>query len=530
MRVRAPAFLLAALLAALLAPSPRALAIAQDTAADPAPPTPLLPLSAAGPDEAAALNGLSQSRMWPLRALATMRLERHDCEPSATLLLAFTGDPNWRVRAYAFACLARRGVVVPPERLAAERDPRVVRTILRCRYPMPDAAVETALRGIEKSSKPAEAMLALEILAALDRAGDKAIRERLDELLTRVVLRMDRAEGGTLSARLAAVTAGGDSGRDYRWREWFRKNKREPGYRPAALVGAPPAGVRLDGPNRIASLDPARFVAFHQYLSTIGERPMDLAILIDCTASMSGELAEAQATIDQLADFLGSITSGVRVGIVGYRDRTDEWETKAWDFTASADEARTRLWSLSAMGGGDAPESVHAALKLALTKFNWLPDAPRHLPQPIRACVLVGDAPPHAGETKLCMDLARRAAARGVRCYGIIARESEENLKSEDADRADDVPPQQPDAPEPPPTDEPARPTVEPPRAPIPEVAKPSRQSYTRFPEIAEAGGGRAEILRDKDSLAAQIAELTIADKYRDEFADFFAAFRKLCR
>ena len=56
------------------------------------------------------------------------------------------------------------------------------------------------------------------------------------------------------------------------------------------------------------------------------------------------------------------------------------------------------------------------------------------------------------------------------------------------------------------------------------------KTSYTWFPEIAEAGGGRAEILKDKDSLIAEIAELTVADKYRAEFADFFAAFRLLCR
>jgi hypothetical protein len=54
--------------------------------------------------------------------------------------------------------------------------------------------------------------------------------------------------------------------------------------------------------------------------------------------------------------------------------------------------------------------------------------------------------------------------------------------------------------------------------------------SYTWFPEIAEAGGGRAEILKEQDSLVAEIAELTIGDRYRDEFADFFAAYRLLCR
>ena len=69
---------------------------------------------------------------------------------------------------------------------------------------------------------------------------------------------------------------------------------------------------------------------------------------------------------------------------------------------------------------------------------------------------------------------------------------------------------------------------VEPPKAPPPAMRK--KPSHTWFPEIAEAGGGRAEIIKDDDSLVAEIAELTIADKYRAEFRDFFAAFRVLCR
>ncbi|MFM7259290.1 MAG: hypothetical protein ACKO3W_01675, partial [bacterium] len=69
---------------------------------------------------------------------------------------------------------------------------------------------------------------------------------------------------------------------------------------------------------------------------------------------------------------------------------------------------------------------------------------------------------------------------------------------------------------------------IAPPKPPPPVAAK--ERSYTWFPEIAEAGGGRAEILKAQDSLVAEIAELTIADRYRDEFADFFAAFRLLCR
>ena len=555
-------------------------AIAQDSAPVEVGAAPQVELVHAPAAEAEALNRLAMGAAWPSRALAVMRLERFDCAPSAARLESFLLDPSWRVRAYTIACLARRGIVIAPEKLAAERDPRVVRAILRARYPLDAKVRDARIAALERSSKPVEAMIAFEVLAALDTPNDNAVRERLDELLSRIVLRMSRAEAGALSRRLAEVTSGEDSGRDFRWREWYRKNRSKPGYRPCDLVPTSPAGERLVSRNRVADLETDRFIAFEQYLAKVAERPMDLAILLDCTSSMWREIADAQGSIDDLVEFLGSVTKGVRIGIVGYRDKTDEWETKAWDFTASLEEARTRLWSLSADGGGDTPESVYTAMRLALTKFSWIKnsqmkdsqmrDSPQHAANapepPIRACVIVGDAPPHPGEGNLCIDLAKKGLAAGVRFYGVIARDSETNLKSEDVEGAppptsptDSSSPADPTEPNPPrdggdgknegkdggkdggknggkdggknegkgrrtPSEKP----IAPPKAPPPVMQK--ERSYTWFPEIAEAGGGRAEILKEQDSLVAEIAELTIADRYREEFADFFAAFRLLCR
>lgn len=486
---------------------------------------------ATAPDaEADALNRLAGSPSWPLRALAVMRLERFDCQPSADRLLAMASDRSWRVRSYAFGALARRGVAVPVERLLSELDPRVLRTILRGRYALPIESIDRRIEACEESQNLLEAMVALECLAALGKSDEKLIRERMDELIVRIVFRMNRTQAGVLSSRLAAITSGRDSGRDYRWREWHNKNKREPGYRTASLVDSAPAGKRLTERNEIAALGSERFVEFVRYVDSVSDRPMDLAILIDCTASMSSELAAAQGGLDDLADFLGSVTKGLRIGLVGYRDRGDRWETRASDFTASLDETRKQLWSFSAEGGGDEPESVYEAMKIALTRFSWLPDASAAAPQPIRACVIVGDAPPHVGEGTLCVELAERAYKRGVRFYGIVARESETNLKPEDADPASE-PSERPSA-------DPSQRLpgqVDPPRPPPP-ISQSRRnktkdgRSHTWFPEIAAAGGGRAEILKDADSLVAEIAELAIADRFRAEFAEFFAAFRVFCR
>jgi hypothetical protein len=507
---------------------------ADEPQADPQPAAsaPLL-LADATSEESESLNRLASSSAWTSRALAAMRLERYDCEASSGRLLSMTRDRSWRVRAYCYAVLARRGVALRPEDLATEQDERVLRTILRGRYTLADELIDRRIAAAEKSSRPPEAMLALEILAALDRPDDKPTRERMDELLRRIILRMDRTEAGVLSRRLAAITGGSDSARDYRWREWYRKSGKKPGYESASLVPSEPKGTRLVAANRIAALDATAFVAFERYLAAVAERPMDLAILIDCTASMWRELADAQSSADDLVEFLNSVTAGVRVAIVGYRDRNDSWKTRAWDFTPNIDEARARLWSLSAEGGGDGPEAVHNALKTAFTRFDWSIDRPPPAKQPIRACVLVGDAPPHPGEGTLCVELARRAFAHGIKTYGIIALESERNLREEG-----DAPPPA-NATKRRPADEPKdgdgegtgatkEKPVAPPRPPPPSLQR--RTSNTWFPEIAEAGGGRAELLKRDSSLVAQIAELTVADKHRAEFSEFFAAFQALCR
>ena len=62
----------------------------------------------------------------------------------------------------------------------SERDVMVMRTILRCRYPLPAADVDTRIAAHEKSGQPIPAMLALEILAAQEIRDDKPHRKRMD--------------------------------------------------------------------------------------------------------------------------------------------------------------------------------------------------------------------------------------------------------------------------------------------------------------------------------------------------------------
>ncbi len=455
--------------------------------------------------EQAAIEKLAHGAFWPSRALSLLRLERFDCPESAARVTESLEDKAWQVRAFAYAIAARRGMEISPSLIANEQSTLVARTILRARFSFPQERVAAAIERLSNSESLDDQLLALELRCAVRAsrppaplaenaqqkraalAADRKETDALDALLGRIIMRMSRAEAGAYSPRLAAVTAGADVKRDYRWREWMRKHSANPGYEGAFIVPSTPEEGRRSPLNAIARLDAPEFVQMEAYLGAFASKSIDLAILIDCTASMSGELASAQGGADDLLGFLSGCSASLRTAIAGYRDTRDRWELHAFDFTSDASLARRNLWALTAEGGGDEPESLYRAMRATLTEASWRQDAlggatNANNAAPERVMVIIGDAPPHVGEGTKCEELAKSAAERGMRIYTIQAHAAED---------AKDV---------------------------------------KWFPEIARAGGGRSVRLGDEDSLTAEIAQLTLGDRFHDELAEFFSVYRSLCR
>jgi hypothetical protein len=80
----------------------------------------------------------------------------------------------------------------------------------------------------------------------------------------------------------------------------------------------------------------------------------------------------------------------LRVGLVAYRDRGDDYVTKVHDLTDDLDAVYTHLMAFKAQGGGDFPESVNQALHDSVHKVKWSADK-----KTLKIIFLVGDAPPH---------------------------------------------------------------------------------------------------------------------------------------
>jgi Mg-chelatase subunit ChlD len=119
---------------------------------------------------------------------------------------------------------------------------------------------------------------------------------------------------------------------------------------------------------------------------------IEVCFVLDTTGSMSGLIEGAKMKIWAIANDMirAKPTPDLRLGLIGYRDRGDEYITKVYDLTDDIDAIYGHLKEFKAGGGGDEPESVNQALTEAVNKMSWNPSR-----EVLKIIFLVGDAPPH---------------------------------------------------------------------------------------------------------------------------------------
>jgi Mg-chelatase subunit ChlD len=147
------------------------------------------------------------------------------------------------------------------------------------------------------------------------------------------------------------------------------------------------------------------------------KRTIDVAFVLDTTGSMGEEIAAVQSTIRKVSASLERGSLDVRIGMVAYRDRGDEYVTRVYPMTNDLASFEREVADVSAGGGGDTPESVNEAVHVALRRLQWNPGAIG------RYAFLVGDAPPHldyAQDFDYAADV-KDAAHRGIQVFTIAA-------------------------------------------------------------------------------------------------------------
>jgi Mg-chelatase subunit ChlD len=140
---------------------------------------------------------------------------------------------------------------------------------------------------------------------------------------------------------------------------------------------------------------------------------IEVCFVLDTTGSMGGLIEGAKQKIWSIANEMISArpTPELKLGLIGYRDRGDEYVVKSFSLTDDIDAIYGHLREFQAAGGGDAPESVNEALAEAIHKMPWSSDS-----KVLKIIFLVGDAPPHMDYPNgpKYPDLCREAAKKDL--------------------------------------------------------------------------------------------------------------------
>jgi len=119
---------------------------------------------------------------------------------------------------------------------------------------------------------------------------------------------------------------------------------------------------------------------------------IEVSFVLDTTGSMGQLIGGAKQKIWTIARHVvaGRPTPAIKLGLIGFRNRGDQYVTKVFDLSDDLDAVYGHLMEFQVGGGGDTPESVNQALNDAVTKISWSKD-----PNTLKLIFLVGDAPPH---------------------------------------------------------------------------------------------------------------------------------------
>jgi Mg-chelatase subunit ChlD len=120
---------------------------------------------------------------------------------------------------------------------------------------------------------------------------------------------------------------------------------------------------------------------------------LEMVFVLDTTGSMGGLLDGAKQRIWGIVNDVMQTEArpAVRIGLVAYRDRGDQYVTQVLPLTNDLDQVYSVLMGYQADGGGDTPEDVRRALIDGVTRAAWSAKSDRVA----QILFLVGDAPPH---------------------------------------------------------------------------------------------------------------------------------------
>ncbi len=442
--------------------------------------------------ERATLTGLLESPDWPFRVFGLLRLERFRGDGVEALVRAGVTDSDWQVRCFALRQAQRMGIEVSAEALAAEREPRVIRAALRHGVALDDQRMKQGAKDLMRTKALEELMLGLEIAAA---SQIPALRTEAEGRIARLIRNMDDGVCALSSRRLAAllevsIPPGDAQG----WRAWLKARGDE--LKLPSPLRRPPSRAR-GGTTLVAEMDPKTLGRLLDYLDALRKRDLDLAIVMDSTASMLPMINEARAGVDSLILFLSDISGSMRLAFVAYRDHDNEPVWEGHRFTDDVESIRRFLFDLRITGGADYPEAVLEGVT-ACRKLDWNRRA-------VRQMIVVGDAPPHDEDREELIGLIETVRSNGilVNAVHVPMRRADSYYRTLSSAQV---------------------------AADRQWLEDYNRKTAAAFAQMAELGAGHLVTLGSAGDLVPAIMRFTIAEPWWPVFDEFYALYRELCR
>lgn len=147
---------------------------------------------------------------------------------------------------------------------------------------------------------------------------------------------------------------------------------------------------------------------FGKYIGQLRGSGLDVVFVLDATNSMSPYITQAKRRLHEIVNVVTGLVPKARFGVVAYKDYGDDYGPEAVKSCKLADNVasvRKFIDQITAGGGGDIPEPIHEALKVAIDKraMGWRPGRKSVI-------ILVGDSPVHAMGRKRAFELAAKFA------------------------------------------------------------------------------------------------------------------------
>lgn len=145
---------------------------------------------------------------------------------------------------------------------------------------------------------------------------------------------------------------------------------------------------------------------FGSFLGGLRKTGLDIALVIDATASMQHVIDDIKARSTALVGSIQTLVPIARIGVVAFRDKGEEFVVRWSDLSFHGSKIDAFIGNLTADGGGDWEEGVRDGLEAAMDELSWRRRAKRVI-------IVVGSSPPHKEDLEPIAALAEEFRSEG---------------------------------------------------------------------------------------------------------------------